>query len=78
MIVLENQTCLPDSIFDRAYIVLIGLLSFAGQVTLVYLAKIESNLRLSTRGHSRITSAKRWVGQEMAIFADLQYSKVSI
>ena len=45
MIVLENQTCLPDSIFDRAYIVLIGLLSFAGQVTLVYLAKIESNLR---------------------------------
>ena len=44
MIVLENQTCLPDSIFDRAYIVLIGVLSFAGQVTLVYLAKIESNL----------------------------------
>ena len=48
MVVLENQTCLPDSIFDRAYIVLIGLLSFAGQVTLVYLAKIESNLRIST------------------------------
>ena len=48
MLVLENQTCLPDSIFDRAYIVLIGVLSFAGQVTLVYLAKIESNLRIST------------------------------
>ena len=45
MIVLENQTCLPDSIFDRAYIVLIGVLSFAGQVTLVYLAKIESNYK---------------------------------
>ena len=55
MIVLENQTCLPDSIFDRAYIVLIGLLSFAGQVTLVYLAKIESNFRISTAYLKKIT-----------------------
>ena len=40
--VIGAPTCLPDSLLDRSFIVLIGILSFGGQVALVVLTKFES------------------------------------
>ena len=37
-----GDLCLPDSILDRLCIIVIGCLSFAGQICMVYTVKFES------------------------------------
>ena len=39
---IGQETCLPSSGIDRFLIILVGLLTFGGQLTLVLLAKIET------------------------------------
>ena len=47
MIIFGNDTCLPESILDRFCIILIGILSFAGQIAFVCSAKFESASTIS-------------------------------
>ena len=37
-----EDLCLPDSVLDRLCIIVIGCLSFAGQICMVYTVKFES------------------------------------
>ena len=48
MMSVFGNSCLPESIVDRLYIILIGILSFFGQVAFVNSTKFENASSVST------------------------------